>query len=269
MCIVKDVFQEGISLDTAIAQVNSYAMSDMFYLPPGTIPPMLMPYDPTASLPLCLVVVSSPEMDEQQLYDIAYYELRNKLQSIQGVIAPAVFGGKLRRIYAYMSPEKLEAFRVTLMDVQRALARYNVLIPAGNMKAGSNDLQLFTNAIPETIDELNETQMSYGNDERGELYRTAAHPGYAIRPQGEVRSMRDSFSQFASGLVIAIVLVYLVMVAQFQSVQRSSDHPADRTAGLYRCRGGVVPDQFNAVDHVVDGNHHDGRDRRPGTAHGR
>lgn len=157
VCIVKDFFREGISLDTAIAQASSYAMSDMFYLPPGTIPPMLMPIDPTATLPLCLVVVDSPGMDEQQLYDIAYYELRNKLQSIQGVISPAVFGGKLRRIYAYMEPAKLEAYGLTLMDVQRALAKYNVLIPAGNMKVGQSDFQLFTNAIPETIEELNET----------------------------------------------------------------------------------------------------------------
>jgi len=164
VCIVKDFFREGISLETAIAQASSYAMSDMFYLPPGTIPPMLMPIDPTASLPLCLVVVSSPGMDEQQLYDIAYYELRNKLQSIQGVIAPAVFGGKLRRIYAYMDPQKLEMYELSLMDVQRALSDYNVLIPAGNMKIGDNDLQLFTNAIPETIEELNETIVKVVDD---------------------------------------------------------------------------------------------------------
>ncbi len=157
VCIVKDFFREGISLETAMAQTTSYAMSDMFYLPPGTIPPMLMPIDPTASLPLCLVVVDSPGMDEQQLYDIAYYELRNKLQSIQGVISPAVFGGKLRRIYAYMDPRKLEAYGLTLMDVQNQLAKYNVLIPAGNMKVGEQDFQLFTNAVPETIDDLNDS----------------------------------------------------------------------------------------------------------------
>ncbi|MCH2115390.1 MAG: efflux RND transporter permease subunit [Pirellulales bacterium] len=157
VCIVKDFFREGISLDTAMAQTTSYAMSDMFYLPPGTIPPMLMPIDPTASLPLCLVVVDSPGMNEQQLYDIAYYELRNKLQSIQGVISPAVFGGKLRRIYAYMDPHRLEAYGLTLMDVQNQLAKYNVLIPAGNMKVGEQDFQLFTNAVPETIDDLNDS----------------------------------------------------------------------------------------------------------------
>ncbi len=157
VCVVKDFFTEDNTMAEAMAQVSSYAMSDMFYLPPGTIPPMVMPFDPTASVPLCLVVVSNPEMNEQELYDIAYYELRNKLQSIRGVIAPAVYGGKLRRILAYVDAEKLEAYGLSLMDVQAALRKQNILIPAGSIKIGQQDLQIFTNAIPEKIDELNDT----------------------------------------------------------------------------------------------------------------
>ena len=65
--VVKDFFREGISLDTAMSQVTSYAVSDMFYLPPGTIPPMVMPFDLTASVPLCLVSVSSSTMNEKAL----------------------------------------------------------------------------------------------------------------------------------------------------------------------------------------------------------
>jgi hypothetical protein len=91
---------DAVDPAAAIAQVSSYAMSDLFYLPPGTIPPMVMPFDPTASLPLALVTASSPTFDETKLYDIAYFDLRNRLQGIAGVIAPAVYGGKLRRILA-------------------------------------------------------------------------------------------------------------------------------------------------------------------------
>lgn len=155
--IVKDFFREDISLDTAMSQVTSYAMSDLFYLPPGTIPPMVMPFDPTASVPLCLVSVSSTEMTEKELYDIAYFELRNRLQSIQGVIAPAVYGGKLRRILAYVDREKLEARGLSLMDVQEALLKENVLIPAGNAKMGDIDFQIFTNALPDVVEKINYT----------------------------------------------------------------------------------------------------------------
>ncbi len=163
VCIVKDFFREGISMDTAMSQVTSYAMSDMFYLPPGTIPPMVMPFDPTASVPLCLVVVSNEQMDEQELYDIAYYELRNKLQSIQGVIAPAVYGGKLRRVLAYVDADRLEAHQISLMDVQRALLKQNVLIPAGSIKIGPQELQIFTNANVDAIDQLNDVPIKTVN----------------------------------------------------------------------------------------------------------
>lgn len=156
VCVVKDFFREDISLDTAMSQVTSYAVSDMFYLPPGTIPPMVMPFDPTASVPLCLVSVSNPAMTEKELYDIAYFELRNRLQSIQGVIAPAVYGGKLRRILAYVDREKLEARDLSLMDVQKALVGQSVFIPAGNAKMGDLDYQIFTNSIPELVSSMNE-----------------------------------------------------------------------------------------------------------------
>src|SRR3990172_11173835 len=127
--VVKDFFREDISMDTAMSQVTSYAVSDMFYLPPGTIPPMVMPFDPTASVPLALITVSSPKFDETKLYDVAYFDLRNRLQGIPGVIAPAVYGGKLRRILAYVDRDKLYARELSPMDVVQALRSSNVFIP--------------------------------------------------------------------------------------------------------------------------------------------
>ncbi|MCH8879853.1 MAG: efflux RND transporter permease subunit [Planctomycetes bacterium] len=156
VCIVKDFFREGISFDTAMSQVTSYAMSDLFYLPPGTIPPMVMPFDPTASVPLCLVSVSSPTMTEKELYDIAYYELRNRLQSIQGVIAPAVYGGVLRRILAYVDPMELEARGLSPMDIVDTLGAQSVFIPTGNAKFGDIDYQIISNAMPVEVDLLND-----------------------------------------------------------------------------------------------------------------
>src|SRR6266581_5508635 len=78
--VVKDFFRPDIDPNTALSMVSSLAMSDLHYLPPGTIPPMVMPFDPTATIPLALVTVSSATADEARLYDIAYFELRNRLQ---------------------------------------------------------------------------------------------------------------------------------------------------------------------------------------------
>jgi CzcA family heavy metal efflux pump len=153
--IVKDFFHEGVDPASAIAQVSSYAMSDLFYLPPGTIPPMVMPFDPTATLPLALITVSSPEFDETKLYDVAYFELRNRLQGISGVIAPAVYGGKLRRILAYVDRDKLEARNLSPLDVVSTLRRFSTMIPTGAAKLGNYDYQIITNGMPETVEEMN------------------------------------------------------------------------------------------------------------------
>lgn len=161
--VVKNFFREDIDSNTAMSQVTSLAMSDLYYLPPGTIPPMVMPFDPTASIPLALISVSSPTFDETKLYDVAYFELRNRLQSITGVIAPAVYGGKLRRILAYVDPVKAQARGFSPVDVIESIRRSNVMIPTGNAKFGALDYQINANGMTATVPELNDLPLRIGN----------------------------------------------------------------------------------------------------------
>lgn len=161
--IVKDFFHENVDPAAAIAQVSSYAMSDLFYLPPGTIPPMVMSFDPTASLPLALITVSSPKLDETKLYDVAYFDLRNRLQGIPGVIAPAVYGGKLRRILAYVDRDRLQARGLSPMDVVGALKGFSTLIPTGTAKFGDRDYQIITNGMPDRVAEMNDFPIKIDN----------------------------------------------------------------------------------------------------------
>src|SRR2546425_7297305 len=55
--VVRNYFRPDIDPNTAMSQVSSLAISDLYYLPPGTLPPMVMPFDPTASIPLVLLSV--------------------------------------------------------------------------------------------------------------------------------------------------------------------------------------------------------------------
>ncbi len=137
--IVKDYFRDDIDPNTAFSQVTSYAMSDMYYLPPGTVPPMVMLFDPSAPLPTALLAASSDVLNEKESYDLAYFNVRNMLSGSPGVIAPAVFGGKLRRIYIYLDPIKLEAYSLSLMDVQQAIKKNNLMIPTGTAKIGGTE----------------------------------------------------------------------------------------------------------------------------------
>lgn len=96
--VVKDYFRDGTDPNTAFSQVTSYAMSDLYYLPPGTVPPMVMLFDPASPMPTALLAASSDVLDEKESYDLAYFNVRNMLSGSPGVIAPAVFGGKLRGV---------------------------------------------------------------------------------------------------------------------------------------------------------------------------
>ncbi len=154
--VVRNYFGEHIDPNTAMSQVTSLAMSDLYYLPPGTVPPMIMPFDPTASIPLCLLTVFSDTHEEKELYDIAYYQLRNRLQGIQGVIAPAVMGGKIRRILTYVDRDRLQARNMSPMDVVQAVERFNTMIPTGSAKFGDMDYQINANGMVEQVVELND-----------------------------------------------------------------------------------------------------------------
>jgi CzcA family heavy metal efflux pump/RND family efflux transporter MFP subunit len=154
--IVKDFFSEDIDPNTALSQVTSLAMSDLYYLPPGTVPPMVMPYDPTASTPLALLAVSSDSLDGKELYDIAYFQLRNLLGSVKGIIAPAVYGGKLRRIFMYVYPDKLQAYGLSQTDVVDAVKKNNVMIPTGDINIGDMNYSVNANGMLPKVDDFND-----------------------------------------------------------------------------------------------------------------
>src|SRR5216684_3321319 len=161
--VVRDYFRPDIDPSTALSQVSSLASADLYYLPPGTIPPMVMPYDPTASIPLAVLTISSDTMNETQLYDVAYFNIRNMLSGITGTIAPAVFGGRIRRIYVYVDPNKLVAHGMSALDVVNGLRQWNTLIPTGNAKIGPTDYFVITNGMVRQVDEINDFPLKVVN----------------------------------------------------------------------------------------------------------
>src|SRR5262245_29791134 len=115
--IVRNYFRDDVNPNTALTQVNSLALANLRYLPPGTLPPIVLPFDPTATMPICMLSVSSDKLGERELQDIGRYQLRNAVQSVNGAVAPAVFGGKSRAVLAYVDRDKLEARGLSPVDV--------------------------------------------------------------------------------------------------------------------------------------------------------
>src|ERR1700687_1567735 len=96
--VVRLYFRDDIDPNGALTQVNSLALGTLATLPPNTLPPVVMNFDPTATLPSAILSVTSPDLDETELKDLAKIDIRNDLGGVSGVVAPAVFGGKGRTI---------------------------------------------------------------------------------------------------------------------------------------------------------------------------
>lgn len=166
--IVRIYFRDDVDPGSALTEVNSLSMSAMQYLPPGTLPPVIRPFDPTATLPLCLLSVSSPEgqLNETALADLARIELRNYLGGLPGVIAPTAFGGKDRAVMVYVRPDDMEARHISPLDVVRSIRDYNAMISAGTAKFGNEEVMLDTNALVDQIHELNDIPIKSTNDQQ-------------------------------------------------------------------------------------------------------
>ena len=147
--IVRDFFRSGVDPNGALTQVNSLSTAAIPSLPPGTLPPVVLPFDPTSTTPVCIVAVDSPDhsQGESILYDVGRYEARNMIMSINGAIAPVVYGGKIRAVLAYLDRQKLEARGLSPLDVMKAVDNFNVFLPTGDAKLGDVDYALDSNSL--------------------------------------------------------------------------------------------------------------------------
>jgi multidrug efflux pump subunit AcrB len=153
--VVRLYFRDDIDPNGALTQVNSLALGTLPTLPPNTLPPVVLPFDPTGTLPLGVLSVTSPDLDETQLKDLARIDVRNMLGAVSGVVAPAVFGGKDRTILIYVDPKKLQARNLSPLDVVEALQRENLLVTPGVAKFGDYEFQLDSNAMVDAVEDLN------------------------------------------------------------------------------------------------------------------
>ena len=134
-------------------------------MPPGTLPPVILPFDPTSTVPIGIVAVSSKTQDEATLYDVGRYEVRNFIMSNRGAVAPVVFGGKVRAIMLYMDRTKMQARGLGPIDVMNAMDSFNVFLPTGDAKFGDTDYAIDSNSLYDVVGRMGDMPLrtQHGN----------------------------------------------------------------------------------------------------------
>ncbi|WP_373495050.1 efflux RND transporter permease subunit [Aquiflexum sp.] len=161
--IVTNFYGEDIDPAEAMANSSSYAVSDMYYQPPGTMPPMIQPFDPTASKPLMLLTVSSENRSGKDLYDVAYLNLRQMLSGVPGIVAPAAYGGSLRMVYVYVEPDKMEALGISQTQVMEAIQKNTTMIPSGVANIGKVNYGIDAKGLIIDVADFDDIVITYKN----------------------------------------------------------------------------------------------------------
>jgi len=143
--LVKVYFQPGSNADSDVSTIANLAMAQLRRLPQGTLPPVVLKFD-ASSLPVCLVTLKGKGLNETELHDLGQFSVRNQIANVPGASVPQPFGGKYRQIMVYVDPLKLEAHELSPMDVVRQMNESNLILPAGDVKIGPFDYNLYSNA---------------------------------------------------------------------------------------------------------------------------
>src|SRR5882757_5985573 len=152
--LVKIYFKPGTDANAALSNIANLAMADLRRLPPGTLPPVVLKFD-ASSLPVCLITLQGKGLNETQLKDLAQFQVRNQVANVQGASVPQPFGGTYRQIQVFVDPIKLEAHQLSLMDVVTAVNNSNLILPAGDVRIGNRDYNIYANSQVPTPDDVN------------------------------------------------------------------------------------------------------------------
>jgi multidrug efflux pump subunit AcrB len=152
--MIKAFFQPGTNADADVTALSNLALADLKRLPPGTLPPVVLKFD-ASSLPVCLVTVKGEGLTETQLHDLAQFQIRNQIATVNGAEIPGVFGGKYRQAMIYVDPYKLFSRQLSVMDVVDAVNDSNLILPAGDVKIGPSDYYIYSNSLVKNVKDLN------------------------------------------------------------------------------------------------------------------
>src|SRR5229473_331624 len=179
--VQKIFFQPDVNIDLAIAQIVSATNYIRVLLPTGIYAPIVVSYN-ASSIPVLQLSLASDSLNEQKLYDYGYYNLRQQLAPVPGVTFPTPDGGKYRQIMVHIDPLKLQARGLTPADVVNAVNAQSLTLPSGLAKIGDTQYTVRTNAMPTTINDLNDIPIKYTNGPTVFLKDVGqVHDGWAVQ----------------------------------------------------------------------------------------
>ena len=241
-------FHSDVDIGVGAANLATLAMGDLGLMPPGTLPPLVLEYNASSSIPVILVTVSGP-YSETELQNEARYNVRNFMATIEGAAVPYPFGGKIRQIMAYVDRQKLQAQGITLEDAVNAINATNQILPSGDAKIGPYDWYIYSNAQIPSPEALNHVPIKIG-------------PSQAPTYFGDIgNAQKASAIQYNQVLIDGKPSVYIPILKQTgantlavidgieHAAQQVTGLPPNMKVGTLFSQAGTILDAVHALEH--------------------
>lgn len=144
-----DLAKDG---DTAAQEVRDKVSTILSRLPVGTDAPLIDKFDIDAA-PVMTIAVSG-RRNFREVTEVARKSIKEELETVGGVGAVTLVGGRQRAINVYVDTDKLVAYMLSAEDVRQALIRQNLELPGGRIDQGSQEIVLRTMGRLETSAEF-------------------------------------------------------------------------------------------------------------------
>jgi len=111
-------------------------------LPEDAKEPIIQRYDPDSDPIISLVI--SGQRPLKEITTLTKDVIKKRLESVSGVGAVQLVGGAEREIQIALDARRMDAFAVSVQDVQAAIKMANIEFPAGRIDRGTSELTLRT-----------------------------------------------------------------------------------------------------------------------------
>jgi hydrophobe/amphiphile efflux-1 (HAE1) family protein len=136
-------FIQGQDIDVSAQDVRDRIARVRGLLPDDIEEPVIAKQDASAR-PLMWIAFYSERFDTRELTKIADEQVKDRLQTVQGVSSVIIGGEKRFAMRLWLDSEKMAARGVTVLDVARALQEQNVELPSGRIENLDRELTLQT-----------------------------------------------------------------------------------------------------------------------------
>jgi CzcA family heavy metal efflux pump len=151
-------FDWGTDMAQATLQAQSAISEILATLPQGTSM-QVRRMDPTV-FPVLAYSLTSQKQSQSALRDLAQFQLRPLLSSVEGVARVDVMGGAQDEFEVAIDPARLAAYKLSLADVSKAIGASNVLMATGRIEDHDKLYLVIANSTITHIDELKRVVVS-------------------------------------------------------------------------------------------------------------